>query len=191
MRRDTLRRTLERCVTVLRKLITWLCYFSFYLTNLGFLSSVPVFRLNSSATRDRIRSVRLLGRSRQNAGSISQREAQAQGWSQYSDYELCVLLCRLQGSIYRKKWRRKIVFQEFEYETDQEKNPSQVFSAPSSGRQRFRRPGLGLENRIWAEFFVRLDSRVRSPLRDLIRVIWCVSIYDGMRLGPLRTLGSL
>ena len=73
--RDTLQRTLERCVTVLRKLTTWLCYFSFYLTNLGFLSSVPVFRLNSSATRGRMRSVRLLGRLRQNAGSISQREA--------------------------------------------------------------------------------------------------------------------
>ena len=47
--RDTLQRTLERCVVVLRKLTTWLCYFSFYLTNLGFLSNVPVFRLNSSS----------------------------------------------------------------------------------------------------------------------------------------------
>ena len=60
-KRDTLRRTLERCVTILRKLTTLALLF------LLLFNESQVSGLNSPATRDRIRSVRFMDRLRQNA----------------------------------------------------------------------------------------------------------------------------
>ena len=57
-----------------------------------------------------MRSVRLLGRLRQNAGSISQREARLKARVNTQVMELCVVFTSILGCIYRKRVCGKIDF---------------------------------------------------------------------------------
>ena len=66
-----------------------------------------------------------------------------------------------------------------------------AISAPRAGRQRFRRPALGVESDVWAEFFVRFGFLKSVEFEINSSLLARINFYDGMRLGPLRTLGSL
>ena len=68
--------------------------------------------------------------------------------------ELSVIFTLVLGCIYRKRVRGKI-----DFKIRIQKNPGikrpQALLAPRAGRRRFRCPDPGVENGIWAEFFVR------------------------------------